>query len=130
MSESMGIPILSTIRSWTLLSGIRPAMKETMMNVADILPMFDSTAPEFAGSLAGEAFAATLESHPKYPNLRSGRHGALFEKIDDIVADHIDRIADLLSGLGFDKYGIKIYRAAALKAVRAAYPKTKRARFN
>jgi len=90
----------------------------------------DSENPGRSGNLAGESFASTVENHPTYPLLRIGRDAALFEKIDDIVADHIDRIADLLSGLGFDKYGIKIYRAAALKAVRAAYPKTKRARFN
>jgi hypothetical protein len=91
---------------------------------------FDAENPVRSGNLAGESFASTVENHPTYPLLRIGRDAALFEKIDDIVADHIDRIADLLSGLGFDEYGIEIYRAAALKAVRAAYPKTKRARFN
>ena len=95
------------------------------------LLFFDSSCPQISGNFAGESFASTIENCPEYPFLRIGRDDALFEKIDDLVGDHIDCIADLLNGLGFDGYGIAIYRAAAMKAVRAAYPRTKkRARFN
>jgi hypothetical protein len=95
------------------VAGIRPR---------DLLPMFDSRTPGQSGSLAGESFAATVENHPRYPALRNGRHRALFERLDGIVAKHIDHIAPHLSGLGFDEAGIVIYRAAALTAFRAARP--------
>jgi hypothetical protein len=100
------------------VAGIRPR---------DPLPMFDSRTPGQSGSLAGESFAATVETHPRYPTLRSGRHRALFELLDDIVADHLSRIAPHLRGLGFDESGIVNYRAAALSTFRAARPKKHRA---
>ena len=84
--------------------------------------MFDSRSPELSGSFAGESFAATLENHSRYPALRSSRHRALFELLDDIVAKHIDSLAGILRGLGFDEVGTKIYRSAALSAFRAALP--------
>jgi hypothetical protein len=93
------------------VAGVRPC---------DLLPMFDSRSPGLSGSLAGESFAAALESHPRYPKLRNGRHRALFELLDNIVANHIDR--RLMLGLGFDEIGIVIYRAATLTAFRAARP--------
>jgi hypothetical protein len=111
-------------------AGAKPGPHLGKNEMTDMALMFDSSCPQVSGNLAGESFASTVENHRTYPLLQIGRDDALFEKIDDIVADHIDRIADLLSGFGFDEYGIEIYRAAALKAVRAAYPKTKRARFN
>jgi hypothetical protein len=95
------------------VAGVRPC---------DLFPMFDSRSPEQSGSLAGESFAATLENHSRYPALRSSRHRALFERLDDIVANHIDR--RLMLGLGFDEIGIVIYRDAALTAFRAARPST------
>jgi hypothetical protein len=83
------------------------------------LMFFDSSCPQVSGSFAGDAFAATLESHPRYPFLS----GALFERVDEIVVDHLDHLADLLlPGLGFDESGVEIYLAAALTAFRAARP--------
>jgi hypothetical protein len=93
----------------------------------DLFSMFNSQSPEQSGSLAGESFAATVESHPTYPRLRSGRHRALFDVLDDIVANHLRRIAPDLRGLGFDETGIKIYRVSALAAFRAARPNKQRA---
>jgi hypothetical protein len=87
-----------------------------------IQAMFDSENPGRSGNMAGESFAATLETNPRYPALRSGRHRALFKRLDDIVANHIDR--RLMLGLGFDEIGIVTYRAAALTAFRAARPST------
>jgi hypothetical protein len=87
-----------------------------------IQAMYDCENPWRAGNLSGASFAATLESNPRYPALRSGRHRALFERLDYIVANHIDR--RLMFGLGFDEVGIVIYRAAALTAFRAARPST------
>jgi hypothetical protein len=95
------------------VAGVRPC---------DLFPMFDSRSPELAGHLAGESFAATLENHSRYPALRSSRHRALFELLDDIVAKHIDSLAGILRGLGFDEVGTKIYRSAALTAFRAVFP--------
>lgn len=85
-----------------------------------IQAMFDCENPGRSGNLAGESLAAVLESHPRYPKLRSSRHRALFERLDDIVVNHIDR--RLMVGLGFDEIGIVIYRDAALTAFRAARP--------
>jgi hypothetical protein len=85
-----------------------------------IQAMFDSENPGRAGNLAGESFAATLENHPRYPALRSGRHRALLKRCDDIVANHIDM--KLFHALGFDEVGVEIYRAASLAAFRAARP--------
>jgi hypothetical protein len=82
--------------------------------------LFDSEAPEFSGSMAGESFAATVEAHPRYPTLCRGRCLALFGRLDDIVANHLDSIAGNLYGLGFDDAGVVVYRAAALAAFRAA----------
>jgi hypothetical protein len=104
------------------LCGAQSRLGTASRRVADILPMFDCNAPEFAGNLAGESFASVLENHPSYPNLRSGRHRALFERLDDIVADHIDSLAGILRGLGFDEVGAAIYRSAALTAFRASRP--------
>jgi hypothetical protein len=84
--------------------------------------MFDSYNPGRSGALAGESFAATLETNPRYPALRSGRHRALFERLDSIVASHIDSLAGILRGLGFDEAGTRIYRSAALSAFRAVLP--------
>lgn len=84
--------------------------------------MFDCENPRRSGNLAGESFAAVLENHPRYPNLRIGRDRALFERCDDIVADRAGGLREILLGLGFDDDGIAIYRAAALKAFRAAIP--------
>jgi hypothetical protein len=84
--------------------------------------MFNCATPRLSGNLAGESFAATVENHPRYPSLRRGRHRALFERLDDIVASHLKRIGPHLRGLGFDESGIKIYRTAALTAFRAALP--------
>jgi hypothetical protein len=84
--------------------------------------MFDSATPAFSGSLAGEAFAATVESHPRYPNLRSDRHGALFRMLDDIVDNHVASLAGILHDLGFDDVRVEVYRASALTAFRAARP--------
>jgi hypothetical protein len=95
------------------VAGIRPR---------DPLRMFDSRTPDRSGSLAGESFASALENHPRYPALRRRRHRAVFELLDDLVADHLSRIAPHLRGLGFDDSGIKIYRAATLTAFRAAFP--------
>jgi hypothetical protein len=100
------------------VAGVRPC---------DLLPMFDSRSPELSGSFAGESFAATLENHSRYPALRSGRHRALFERLDDIVTDHLSRIVPHLRGLGFDESGIVNYRAAALSTFRAARPNKHRA---
>ena len=86
--------------------------------------MFDCENPGRSGNLAGESFAATLENHPRYPALRSGRDRALFERCDEIVANHIDSLAGILHGLDFDESGVEIYRAAALTAFRAACPST------
>ena len=89
----------------------------------EIIPaMFDCDRPGRSGGLAGESFAATLENNPRYPALRSGRHRALFELLDDIVSNHINSIAEILQGLGFDEAGTKIYRSAALRAFRAVIP--------
>jgi hypothetical protein len=85
-----------------------------------IQAMFDCENPGRSGNLAGESFAAVLESHPRYQKLRSSRHRALFERLDDIVANHIDR--RIMLGLGFDEIGVAIYRNAALTAFRAARP--------
>jgi len=85
-----------------------------------IQAMFDCDRPGRSGGLAGESFAATLENHERYTSLRSGRHRALFERLDDIVANSIDR--RIMLGLGFDEIGIAVYRAAALTAFRAARP--------
>ena len=83
------------------------------------LMFFDSSCPQVSGSFAGDALAATLESHPRYPFLS----GALFERVDEIVVDHLDYLADLLlPGLGFDESGVEVYLAAALTAFRAARP--------
>jgi hypothetical protein len=87
--------------------------------------MFDSYNPSRAGGLAGESFAATLETNPRYPGLRSGQHRALFERLDSIVASHIDSLAGILRGLGFDEAGARIYRSAALSAFRAVLPNGK-----
>jgi hypothetical protein len=95
------------------VAGVRPC---------DLFPMFDSRTPGQSGSLTGESFAATVENHPRYPTLRSGRHRALFEFLDGIVGKYIDCIAPQLRGLGFDDSGIRIYRAAVLTAFRAALP--------
>jgi hypothetical protein len=84
--------------------------------------MFDCENPGRSGNLAGESFAAILENHPRYPALRGARHRALFERLDGIVANHLDSIAGNLHGMGFDEAGIVIYRAAALTAFRAALP--------
>jgi hypothetical protein len=84
--------------------------------------MFDCENPGRSGELAGFSFATTLESHPRYPNLRSDRHRALFEILDGIVSNHLDSIAGDLHGLGFDEVGVMSYRAAALTAFRAALP--------
>jgi hypothetical protein len=84
--------------------------------------MYDADNPLLSGGLAGDSFAATLENHQRYTSLRSGRHRALFERLDDIVANSIDR--RIMLGLGFDEIGIAIYRAAALTAFRAARPST------
>jgi hypothetical protein len=94
--------------------------------VAGVRPcdLFDSRSPELSGSLAGESFAAVLENHPRYPALRSGRHRALLDRCDDIVANHTAGLTKLLLGLGFDEVGIAIYRCAALTAFRAARPST------
>jgi hypothetical protein len=91
-------------------------------HLRDIQAMFDSENPGRSGDLAGESFAATLENHQRYTSLRSGRHAALFGLLDDIVANHIDSLAGILRGLGFDEVGTKIYRSAALSAFRAALP--------
>ena len=104
------------------LCGAQSRLGTASPRIADILPMFDCNAPEFAGNLTGEAFAATVEGHPRYPALRSGRHRALFELLDDIVSNHINSIAGILQGLGFDEAGTKIYRSAALKAFSAVLP--------
>jgi hypothetical protein len=56
------------------------------------------------------------------PSLRRGRHRALFDRLDDLVANHLDSIAGNLLGLGFDEAGVVSYRAAALTAFRAARP--------
>ena len=104
------------------LCGAQSRLGTASPRVADILPMWDCNAPEFAGNLAGESFAATLENNPRYPALRSGRHRALFELLDDIVSNHINSIAGILQGLGFDEAGTKIYRSAALRAFRAVFP--------
>jgi hypothetical protein len=92
--------------------------------VAGVRPcdLFDSQSPGLSGSLAGESFAATIENHPRYPSLRRGRHRALFGRLDDLVANHLDSIAGNLLGLGFDEAGVVSYRAAALTAFRAARP--------
>jgi len=91
--------------------------KNEMTDMA--LMFFDSSCPQVSGSLAGDALAATIESHPRYPFLS----GALFERVDEIVVDHLDHLADLLlPGLGFDESGVEIYLAAALTAFRAARP--------
>jgi hypothetical protein len=84
--------------------------------------LFDCENPCRSGGLAGFSFATTLESHPRYPTLRRRQHRALFELLDDAVADHLSRLAPLLRGLGFDEPGITIYRAATLTAFRAAFP--------
>ena len=91
-------------------------------HLENINAMFDSENPVRSGGLAGASFATTLESNSRYPSLRSGRHRALFELLDDIVADHLSRIAPHLRGLGFDESGIVNYRAAALSVFRAARP--------
>jgi hypothetical protein len=84
--------------------------------------LFNCATPRLSGNLAGEWFASALENHPRYPALRRRRHRALFELLDDIVANHIDSLAGILRGLGFDEIGTKIYRSAALSAFRAALP--------
>jgi hypothetical protein len=98
-------------------SGRRPGP-----HLQDIQAMFDCENPGRSGNLAGESFAATLENHPRYPALRSGRHRALLERCADIVAHHVDSITGILHGLGFNDAGIVIYRSAALSAFRAARP--------
>jgi hypothetical protein len=84
--------------------------------------MFDSSRPGRSGGLAGESLAVTLERHPRYPNLRSVRHAALFGMLDDIVANHINSITGILQGLGFDESGVRIYRLSALRAFRSVLP--------
>ena len=107
--------LCSLCGAWATLGTASP-------RIADILPMWDCNAPEFAGNLAGESFAATLEGHPRYPNLRNGRDGALLKLLDVVVANHLDCLAELLCGLGFDEAGIAKYRSAALNAFRAVLP--------
>ncbi len=99
-----------------LLLGVRLRL------AADVSPMFDSATPEFAGSLAGEALAATLENQPEYPKLCLRRHRALFARLDSATTAHFDRLAKLLPGLGFDEAGIVAYRDAAMAAFRVARP--------
>jgi hypothetical protein len=85
--------------------------------------MFDADRPGRSGGLAGESFAATLERHPRYPNLRSRRHAALLRRLDDIVASHINSMTGILQGLGFDEAGTKIYRSSAIRAFRGVLPR-------
>jgi hypothetical protein len=87
-----------------------------------IQAMFDCDRPGRSGGLAGESFAATLERHPRYPNLRSRRHAALLRRLDDLVASHINSMTGILQGLGFDEAGTKIYRSSALRAFRSVLP--------
>jgi hypothetical protein len=84
--------------------------------------MFDSSRPGRSGGLAGEAFAAILENHPAYPNLRRRRHRALFGRLDAIVVAHVASLAGILRGFGFDEAGARVYGAAALRAFRSVLP--------
>ena len=87
-----------------------------------IYAMFDSENPGRSGDLAGESFAAIVENHEQYINLRSGRHAALLGLLDDIVANHINSISGILQGLGFDEAGVTQYQRAALAAFRDVFP--------
>ena len=104
-------------------------LADTLPRFAEALPilLFDSAQPFFSGSLAGESFAATVENHPRYPGLRSD--DALFVLLDAIVANHVDSLAGILRGLGFDEVDLGIYRAAALAAFRAVRPQLKTMEF-
>jgi hypothetical protein len=104
------------------LCGAQSRLGTASPRIADILPMWDCNAPEFAGNLIGESFASTLESHPRYPLLRKGRDADLLAIIDRLVEQRIRRIAELLPGFGFDGAGIALYRSAALNAFRSVFP--------
>jgi hypothetical protein len=88
----------------------------------NIQAMFDSSRPGRSGGLVGEAFAAIIENHPAYPTLRRRRHRALFGRLDEIVANHINSMSGILQGLGFDEAGTKAYRSSALRAFRSVLP--------
>jgi hypothetical protein len=89
----------------------------------DIQAMFDSENPGRSGDLAGESYAAVLENHPRYPDLRSVRDAKLLARLDRVVEQNIKRFAALLlPPLGFDEVGIAQYRSAALSAFRAVLP--------
>ena len=86
-----------------------------------IQAMFDAENPGRAGGLVGDSYAAVLESHPRYPSLRSARDAALLARLDRIVEQKI-KCVGLLRQFGFDEAGIALYHAAALNAFRSALP--------
>ena len=105
------------------LCGAQSRLGTASPRIADILPMFDCNAPEFAGNLAGESYASVLENHECYPDLRSRRDAKLLARLDRTVEQNIKRFAALLlPPLGFDEAGIVQYKSAALRAFRAALP--------
>jgi hypothetical protein len=85
------------------------------------LSMFDADRPGRSGSLAGESYAAVLESHPRYPSLRRIRDAKLLARLDRVVEQKI-KCVGLLQQFGFDEAGIALYHAAALSAFRASLP--------
>jgi hypothetical protein len=85
------------------------------------LLMFDCETPRTSGCMAGEYFAAAVENHPRYPNLRDRR--ALLAKIDRIVVLYFNDVVEtILPDIGFNAVDAANYRVAALASFRAAIP--------
>jgi hypothetical protein len=90
-------------------------------DLQNIASMFDSHNPIISGDLAGESYAAVLETHPRYASLRRIRDAELLARLDRVVEQKI-KCVGLLRQFGFDEAGIALYHAAALSAFRAALP--------
>ena len=90
-------------------------------HLENIASMFDSHNPSISGDLAGQSYAAVLETHPRYPSLRRIRDAELLARLDRAIEQKI-KCVWLLKQFGFDEAGITLYHAAALSAFRAALP--------
>jgi len=105
--QSHGAGNNATERWWRFLAARPDSMSEPQEtepgifapapHLEHIRAMFDC---ERLGALGPRRrrFAAILEVHPAYPNLRSGRHRALLSRLDDIVANHLASLSGILQG--------------------------------
>jgi hypothetical protein len=104
---------------WTAWPGLRCKLANFSGSAVGKLGIPSShRAPTIAFAFLSRGFASKAIRRTK---LRSGRHRALFELLDDLVANHLDSIAGNLRALTLMKPALwRIAPPAALTAIRAA----------